>query len=234
MLGTYSNLEEVIKAYDDMLKTLDNKAKNSIGDRAYGGVLRASKGELVESIARSIVTVAWNRLGGDAHHLNLDGHQIKVPFNLDNLKNIRDEDVRERIRSNIHAYRYSFKPDVLVEIRGQRVLSIECKAYTENAMYKRILVDATLLKKIYPQMKFVLLQLESQLGGDYSSLPQKAIGSTSTRTITSYFDVDVDIVTLLEGERDINRAIHKIYKPLTLSSLENATKKISDILGVYV
>lgn len=234
MLGTYSNLEDVVRAYDDVLKTLDNRAKNSDSGRAYGGVLRASKGELVESIAKSIVTVAWKGIGGNPGDLNMDGHQIKLPFNTKNLHNIKDESTRQHVTSHINDYYYSFKPDVLVEIRGKRVLSIECKTYTENSMYKRILVDAALMRTKYPEMKFILLQLESQLGGDYSNLNGNTIGSTSTRTLTSYFDVDIDIITLLEGERDVNKPIHKHYKPLKLERLEFAANRVKDILRIYV
>lgn len=61
------------------------------------------------------------------------------------------------------------RPDVQMFIEERFALVMECKAYTENAMLKRILVDFTLLKNVYPDLSFVLLQLESQLGGDYSS-----------------------------------------------------------------
>jgi len=55
------------------------------------------------------------------------------------------------------------------------IMGIECKAYTENAMLKRILVDFTLLKSIVPKANCVLLQLESQLTGDYSKPMNKII-----------------------------------------------------------
>lgn len=41
-------------------------------------------------------------------------------------------------------------------------------------MLKRILVDFTLFKQVHPNLKCVLIQVESQLCGDYSS-PSKDI-----------------------------------------------------------
>ncbi len=34
-------------------------------DRAYGGIIRAGKGLLVESIAKSLVEIGWKELGFD-------------------------------------------------------------------------------------------------------------------------------------------------------------------------
>jgi hypothetical protein len=93
-------------------------------------------------------------------------------------------------------------------VDDQFKLAVECKAYTENAMLKRILVDFTLLKQVYPNLKFILLQLESQLGGDYSSGKIIKYGSPSTHTLLSYFDIDLNIITLLEGERKVDQPIH--------------------------
>jgi len=47
-------------------------------------------------------------------------------------------------------------------------LSVECKSYTEVAMYKRVLIDASMLKKAVPTINaFFIVQLENFLGGDY-------------------------------------------------------------------
>jgi hypothetical protein len=111
-------------------------------------------------------------------------------------------------------------------------MGVECKAYTENAMFKRILVDFTLLKTTYPNLDCVLLELESQLGGDYSELKDITYGSPSTHTLLSYFDIQLNIVTLLEGERKVDRPIHKpeFYKPLKKESLERAVLVFKQLL----
>jgi len=58
-------------------------------------------------------------------------------------------------------------------------------------MLKRILVDCMLIKRKYPDVRFALLQLESQLGGDYSQIFKDIhYGSPSTHTLLSYFDIE--------------------------------------------
>jgi len=99
-------------------------------------------------------------------------------------------------------------------------------------MLKRILVDFTLLKQVYPDLTFVLFQLESQLGGDYSSPNHIKHGSPSTHTLLSYFDIDLNIITLLEGERKVDKPIHKpeYYKALRKESLLTALKVLMNLL----
>jgi len=79
--------------------------------------------------------------------------------------------------------------------------------------------------------------LESQLTGDYSK-PNSAIifGSKSTHTLLSYFDVDLHIITLLEGERKVNAAIHELefYKELKSDLLEKAMIVFQNILREWV
>jgi hypothetical protein len=123
-----------------------------------------------------------------------------------------------------------------VAIDGKFKISIECKAYTENAMLKRILVDCTLLKNVYPDVSFVLLHLESQLGGDYSFSITGKYGSPPTHTLLSYFDVDLNIITLLKGERKVDQPIHKpeYYKPLEVERLNEAVEIFKDLLQKIV
>ncbi|MBI4648443.1 MAG: hypothetical protein HY738_18135 [Bacteroidia bacterium] len=98
---------------------------------------------------------------------------------------------------------------------------------------KRILVDFTLFKQVFPNLKCVLLQLESQLGRDYSS-PNKEIifSSHSTHTLLSHFDVDLHILTVLEGERKVDKPIHKkqFYKKLKKENLLKTIGVFKDLL----
>lgn len=102
-------------------------------------------------------------------------------------------------------------------------------------MIKRILIDFHLLKMLYPNISCYLFQLESQLGGDYSALPETIFGSKSTHSIMSYFEsVNLNIITLLRGERDINKPIHKNFKPLEEYILNKAIKLMENELKVYL
>lgn len=228
-------IQEIIDAYNKLVRNIEGRATDSADGRAYGGIVRAGKGKLVESIAKTLVQLAWKKLKQDPNKLEIIGKRIKIPIKQDYIDGLDDDEVKNHIKMNIENYYYPYKPDVLVSIDGKIVLEIECKSYTENAMLKRILVDATLLKTQFPEMQFALLELESQLGGDFSELKDVNMGSPSTHTLLSYFDIELHIITLLEGERKVDKPIHKteFFKPLERESLEKAVDIITEILKEF-
>jgi len=202
------DIRRLIEAYNLIIGGIDHKADES--DRAYGGVVRAGKGALVESLAKHMVTIAWREIGGNTDRFSLDKQTVKIPINPAYIEKIKSPEVKKYIKDNISDYYYIVKTDVHVYIDKKFVMGIECKAYTENAMFKRILVDFTLLKQANKNLDCVLFQLESQLGGDYGEISKDIIyGSSSTHTLMSYFDVDLAIISLLEGERKVDKPIHK-------------------------
>jgi len=229
------SIEEILKEYEILVKGIEAKA-NDDKKRAFGGIVRAGKGKLVESIARNMVEIAWESVGGRPERLSFEKQIIKIPINKPYIEKLKQKEVRDNIYNNISDYYYGLKTDVHVLIDNNIVMGIECKAYTENAMLKRIMVDFMLLKKVVPNISCVLIQLESQLTGDYSD-PKKRInyGSHSSHTIMSYFDVDLNIITLLEGERKVDEPIHnsKYYKELKRDNLEKGITTISNLLKLY-
>lgn len=230
------SIGDIVKAYELIVRGIEAKAVED-DDRAYGGIIRAGKGLLVENIAKRIVEIAWLQTGGKSDRLTLDKQSVRIPIDKSYLKKIPHREVVVYIRKHIRDYYYTLKTDVQVCIDRRFVMGIECKAYTENAMLKRILVDFTLLKQTYPDVKCVLFQLESQLTGDYCRPLKKVIyGSPSTHTLLSYFDVDLNIITLLEGERKVDQPIHKqkYYKALNARNLRVAVDNIRRLLLDYV
>jgi hypothetical protein len=225
-------LSELVKAYNLLVKGIEKQAEDD-EDRAYGGVVRAGKRALVESMARRLVEIAWIGMGQPAKRLGFTRKTISVPIRTDYIKRIRNPEVAKWIRENIHAFHYGIKTDIHINIDERFVCGVECKAYTENAMMKRILVDFTLLRQVVPDLGCVLFQLESQLTGDYSKVSDPVIfGSKSTHTLLSYFDIDLNIITLLEGERKVDEPIHKpeFYKELKIGVLERAALDFQAIL----
>lgn len=229
-----ATIAEIQNAYNLLMSGIDEQARleEDEGIRSYGGRVRAAKGLLVESIAKKLVEIAWYELGFSPERLKFSRKPIKIPLRPDYLKRVPPE-VADHIKAHLSDYFYSLILDIHVEIDGRLVLGIECKAYTENAMLKRILVDFTLLKQVFPQARCVLIQLESQLGGDYSKpLQETRYGSVTTHALLSYFDVDLEIITLLEGERRVDAPIHKIdyYKPLKEEALRKAVSRLKGLL----
>ena len=224
-------LQLLINAYEFLVKGIDTRARES-EDRAYGGIIRAGKGMLVESLAKSLIEIAWKELGNNLKRLSLDKETVKIPIKKEYIERVKSPDVKKFIKEHINDFYYPLRTDVHVYVDGKFKIAMECKAYTENAMLKRILVDFTLLKQVYPHLAFVLFQLESQLGGDYSTANHVKYGSPSTHTLLSYFDIDLNIITLLEGERKVDRPIHKpkYYKALKKESLLTALKVLKSLL----
>lgn len=69
-----TKLNTLIAAYNKLVKGIDDEAAMS-HDRAYGGIIRAGKGELVESMATHLVQIAWE----DVLHQRLF---LCCPYNL--------------------------------------------------------------------------------------------------------------------------------------------------------
>ncbi len=225
----------LVRAHEEEIGNVDRKATDQIG-RAYGGVVRASKGKWVERLTEHVIYLAWLELGGNIARINVNSSRHKIPMRQEYVQAL-DKEVREYILTSIGEYSYPAQVDKQVFVDGQFVMGIECKAYTENAMLKRILVDFHLLKSAFPDISSYLFQLESQLGGDYREHNAVTYGSASSHTLMSYFpDVDLQIFTFLGGERKVDRPIHKpeFYKPLEKERVTAALELLTEDLVQYI
>ena len=201
--------EQIIHYYDSHIKEL--------WGITAGGTLRSKKGTLGETLCEIIVKRAWKDIGGSLSRIYV-GRQ---------LYKISDK------RGNV----YRIGQDKQVYIDGEFILSIECKAYTEVAMYKRIIVDSLLLKSKFPELKFCIFQLESMLGGDYETNPSHPIGSPSVNVLNDFFPgIKIEILTMLDGGREIKREIHKeeFYKPLAEARVQYALDYFKKILSQVI
>lgn len=229
-------IEDLVRSYNILVRGIDYDADRT-EDRAYGGVVRAGKGKLVESIARQLLEISWRELGGNQKRLSFSSNKIHVPILDSYINKMGNNEISDYIRKNIDRYYYGLRVDIHAFIDNNFVLGVECKTYTENAMLKRILVDFTFLKKTYPNLDCFLFQLESQLGGDYSNIFKEIkYGSPSSHTLMSYFDVDLNIITLLEGERKVDEPIHDsdYFKELKLESLICASDRFKEKLSKFL
>jgi len=167
------------------------------------GAVRYTKGKIVEDITKDIIRIAWSKISPDETRLRMDKKKVVIKTN----------DEVYRLSQDIHVY-----------IDDIFRISVECKSYTEVAMYKRVLVDASLLKEAVPTISaFFIVQLENFLGGDYGAKVE-AKGSESVITLDRlYPQINIHIITLLDGDRDIKRPLHKpeYFKPLREERLHN-------------
>jgi len=183
----------------------------------YGGTLRALKGSLVETICENMIRQAWQDLSGNLGRLSIDRRRYYF--------------------TDAQGNKYGLSQDKQVYIDGQFRISIECKAYSELAMYKRIIVDSYILQSKFPDLKFCLFQLESMLGGGYSKNAAHLEGSPGVHVVNSFFpSVELEIITLLDGERDINKPIHnkQFYKAMKAERVEFALNYFESVLSQYI
>jgi len=171
------------------------------------GAVRYTKGKVVEDITKDIIKMAWSKISPDETRLRMDKKKIVI-------------------KTNGEIYRLS--QDIHVYIDNIFRISVECKSYTDVGMYKEIFVDARLFKKVIPTINaFFIVQLENFLGGDYG-MKIEAKGSDLVIILNKlYPEMNIIIITLLDGDRDINKPLHKpeYFKPLRDERLNYAIEQ---------
>lgn len=139
-----------------------NGRMSKLFDETKPGQIRSQKGKLVEELTREIIREAWKRTGRDENRLEFKRKKFKIQPRSD--VRVMDLELLKSVE-NFSSLSYHLGVDIHTFIDGEFCLGVECKAYTENAMLKRILVDFWLLKKQYPSLNCCLVQLETFLGG---------------------------------------------------------------------
>ena len=205
------SLERVVEKYEREINRCQRLFERRRLEDTAGGV-RYNKGKLVEEITKDLIRLAWAGISGDDSRLRMDRKKV-------------------RIKTNGGEYRVS--QDIHVYVDDVFRLSVECKSYAELAMYKRVLVDAALLKMAVPSIRtFFLVQLENFLGGDYGRSIEPA-GSGPVMTLNRLFpQLDLVVLTLIDGDRDIKRPIHdrRFHKPLNVERLEYAVERFREAM----
>ncbi len=229
-------IDQIIELYTLNVQNILRESEEDAG-RAPGGIMRSSKGKLVEQISELIIQQAWNNTGGNLDRLKFVNKKHKIYVQKEHTETFPQE-IQNEINTNQSNIYYEAGVDKHVHIDGKFVMAVECKAYTENAMLKRILVDFYLLKKLFPNLTCCLLQLETQLGGEniFPSIDSQ-IANRSTYTLMSYFpDVDLQIMTLLEGKRLVTKPIHELeyFKEMKPEFVESAIQGFRKLLAPLV
>lgn len=205
------NIEDIRSKYNrGILKSQSLYANRR--DKDTAGAVRYTKGKLVEDITKDFIKIAWSKISSDINRLKMDRKKVIIKTNDETYK----------LSQDIHVY-----------IDNIFRISIECKSYTEVAMYKRILVDSYLMKKAVPTINgLFIVQLENFLGGDYGENIE-ANGSESVITLNRIFpDINIIVITLLDGVRSIKKPIHipKYFKPLRDDRLNYVIEQFKKVM----
>ncbi len=204
-----------------------------------GGQIRGKKGALAERIAEAIVRLAWRELGAEEDRLTVKKQTQPIYIDENYVKTLKHGYLRHDIRQNKDKYIYEIEFDRAVEIDNRFVLGVECKAFTDQTMFKRSLKEFELtLHLLFPELLFCIFQLENGLGGDYGDVSNpKQLGSGSTHTLISHSPTEsLEIITLLDGNHNPNKKIHtrEHFKNLPTKNVAVCVSKFRDMLADFV
>lgn len=215
-----TDIEELIAHYNTVL--------TSLFDESNGGKIRGKKGSLVEYLAKQLVELAWVKILQQPID-RIDCNREKQPITISDfeaylLREEIDEHESERIANNFEDIIYEFGTDVHVMIDGALAIAIECKAYTETAMLKRIIFDSMLMDEALPSAKHCLFQLETAFSYD------------QYHVLMSHHTHNIDVLTLLDGKRNPQKPIHRRnhFKELNKEKLINALEYFENVLQAKI
>ena len=225
----YPDYESIVDLYTESIYSMYNMTP---------GQIRAKKGKLVEKLLEAIVSLAWYKIAGEMNRFHIEKRRVSIPISENYVKNLMPESTRNYVLQNIDQYIFRLELDRVMKVDNQSVLAIECKAYTENTMLRRILRDFELALIINPDLLFCLFQLENALGGDYGE-PNKSeyLGSKSTHTLMSHSPtVHLEIITLLDSDHGRHGLIHRrgYFKELPIKNVETCVSKFRALFEQFV
>ena len=201
-------------------KKVDIKKKKT--SRASGGIKRMAKGDLVEEIYSRIIKFCLNEKKSNLKLINKMGNLpknvkkvpiLKVSQNYINLKNLK-------FTKKELATGYEDKFDGFILDNQDIKLVLEYKAYSENTMLKRCLVDASIAQIFDKNINYCLCLLQSHL---YQN--ERLIGYNAHSLMDFFyqkFRVNVDILILVKEPRVVNEDIIKKKYQINYELLKNA------------
>lgn len=200
-----------------------------------GGMVRSGKEAVVVELAKRLIIEAVKETPGlVVSKLKFEERKkVSIPFSNSDYFNIVSETVGNKIIDNLEEYSITIEIDLAVSYAGTLILATELKAFTDLTMFRRLAFDFHTLKRVYPTVKYVLIQLENSLGGDYAQDVPEHLGSPGVHSVLAEVNLPMTIITLLNGNRSSQRAIHVPgnFKSLNKIKFRNAVNTISALLA---
>jgi hypothetical protein len=104
---TRRRLDDLVETYARTTSVMEHGAAKAIKEegRAYGGVIRAAKGQLQEFITDELVQIAWNiELNKDSKRLTINSEKIPIPIKLEYVEKIRDASINAKSHENYRPF----------------------------------------------------------------------------------------------------------------------------------
>lgn len=221
-------LEKKIKNLQIELNRIILNAENKVDvikkktSRASGGIKRMTKGNLVEEIYSKIIKFCLIEKKSKLKLINKMGNLpkstksipvLKVSQSYMNLKNLK-------FTEKEIAAGYEDKFDGFILDNKDIKFVLEYKAYSENTMLKRCLVDASIAQIFDNNINYCLCLLQSQL---YQN--ERLIGYNAHSLMDFFyqkFKVNIDVLILVKEPRVVNEDIIKMKYQIDYELLENA------------
>ncbi len=223
--------------YTRRMKTIQTEAMAATQRDArknVGGQIRHLKGKLVEELAGEILISACKELDIDMSRVKIE-RKFKVGTGITdpNYIGALPPEVAEYVAANIADMVVDLEVDMVLLIDGKLVLGVECKSFTEKTMFGRAVKDAAILYKYHPNRRYIILQLENALGGDYAHNKEVYLGSAPAHVAMSdHPELEIEICTLLDGRRTSTRPIHeeRYYKEISTYKLNRTLDKFEEAI----
>ena len=193
------------------------------------GQIRGKKGTLVEDLAEDLLLISCSDLGISEDRISFDPVHVRVMLTSPEYLMRLPEEVGNYLLDNLDLCYHELVTDKNLSIDGRFILDVECKSYTENTMLKKIIQDCLFVRSVYPTVCFAILQLENSLGGDFGA--SDIYGSRAAHAIMSHFDLNIHIITLMDGNRHSHKPIEVYPKPLKMDRLEKSLDIFKDLIS---
>ncbi len=230
-------IDRLIKFYNQKIRAMQTGAITAVQRdprRTVAGQIRSMKGTLVEELAGEIMRSACLELGISEDRVRVERKfKIETTITDPNYIGGLSEEVAIHVAENIAEFVSYLEVDAALLIDGMFVLGTECKSFTEKTMFTRAVHDAGLLYKYHPNRKYIVLQLENALGGDYAEDKEVFLGSPAAHiAMSDYPHLDIEVCTLLDGARCSSRPIHEsgYYKNISVYKLNRTLNKFEEAI----
>lgn len=223
--------------YTRRMKTIQTEAMAAAQRdtrKNVSGQIRSLKGKLVEELAGEILKSACKELGIDMSRVRIERKfHVETGISNPNYIGTLEPEVAEHVAANIADMVVDLEVDMVLLVDGKLVLGVECKSFTEKTMFGRAVKDAAILYKYHPNKKYIVLQLENALGGDYAHNKEVCLGSVPAHVAMSdHPEIEIEVCTLLDGYRNSNRPIHreKFYKEISTYKLNRTLDQFEEAI----
>ena len=204
-------LEKLKDQIDNILLNLGDKVSKtkSKTERKSGGIKRGIKSITVEKIYSLIISHAIKEIKSKCKLVRYKDLPLELKnFNKLNTSAFYEKEFNLNFSNEEKKKGYIDKYDGYIVNENKIVMILEYKAYLENAMLKRCLLDAVFAQTVNEKIKYCICMLETSVQQN-----DRDIGYNSHSLMSFFYEkfkTKIHMLLLLDGKRGINKDITEI------------------------